>query len=147
MRTVEIPGGTATIRDPDELRAKDADLIEAAAYAASPALQKLPPELLAAAGSDDDPAEAAAKFGEAVKDVHFTMDEWLLLTQMRRATVVATLDSWTLDRPLPTMQTIGDLPRDLMAALDTAMGGVPVQARTDFSLSTDPESPTSASSD
>lgn len=146
MRTVEIPGGTATFRESEDLRARDADLIEAAAYAAAPALSRLPQQALTPSG-DEDEAAAAARFAEAVKDVNFNLDEWLLLTQMRRATIVATLDSWTLDRPLPTMATIGDLPRDLMVALDAAIGGVPVQARTDFSPDRDQESPTTASSD
>ena len=146
MRTVEIPGGTANFREADDLRARDSDLIEAAAYAAAPALSRLPAEVLGPQ-DDEDEAAAAARFTDAVKEVNFNLDEWLLLTQMRRATIVATLESWTLDRPLPTMATIGDLPRDLIAALDQAIGGVPVQAHTDFSPDRDPESPTSASSD
>lgn len=142
MRTVDIPGGTATFREAEELRARDSDLIEAAAYAAQPALSKMPLEAIQPVDGEPE-ADAAGRLAEAVKDVTFSMDEWLLITQLRRATVVATLESWTLDRPLPTMQTVGDLPRDLMAALDAAIGGVPAQ--TDFSPTTDHESPTGGS--
>lgn len=144
MRTVEIPGGTAVFRDAEELRARDADLIEAAAYAAAPALERLPQEALQPVEGEAE-ADAAARFGEAVKEAGFSLDEWLLLTQMRRATIVATLESWSLPQPLPTMATIGDLSRDLIAALDQAIGGVPVQAQTDFSVDPDTESPTGGS--
>jgi hypothetical protein len=53
---------------------------------------------------------------------------------VREAAAVALLKSWTLDRPLPTLETIGDLPDDLYEALLDEVGGVSAaDIETDFS--------------
>jgi hypothetical protein len=158
MKTVDVLGATAVFREADDLRARDVDLIEAASLAAASALAKLP--TAAIAGGAEAPegeteeqkaareAESARLIGEAMAQTPFSLAEALALAQLRRATIVATLESWTLREPLPTMDTIGDLPRKTIEALDQAIGGMGSAInRPDFQNMTDPESPTSPSSD
>jgi hypothetical protein len=159
MKQVEIPGGTATLRETSELRGRDRMLVKAASMAARSVISKmlaaLPSEAVAKAQAGDEEAVAEALQDEAVLttandafDASLTWEEWLRFLEFRQSVVVAQLVSWTREEPLPTMSTIGDLPADLFDALDAAVGGVPASvAETDFSPSPDSDSPTSGSSD
>jgi hypothetical protein len=141
MRTVQIPGGTALVRDPEDIRGRDRLLVKAAAMAASSALAKLPPELV---DPELSPEQVAQRSQEAFEQITLSWQESLAMLELRQATVVACLASWDLDLPLPTMETIGDLPGDLYDALEAAVGPVP-DLQVDTSPSRDPQSPTSAS--
>jgi len=119
--TVDIPGGTAVLREASEMRGRDRNLIKAAAMAASSAIQKMGAEMerLKAEGKTDEEATA----GLSTVDISLTKEESLGLIELREATIVASLLSWSRDEPLPTSATIGDLPADLYDALDAAIGG------------------------
>ena len=137
MKTVPIPGGTAQLRERSELRGRDENLIKAASMAAAKAVAKV-------AGIDDTPKEgetkeeATARAEAEAEAVDLTWQESLSLLELRQAVMVAVLEHWTLDKPLPTMATIGDLPAELYNALDEAIGGEAIQMGTDFSPPDDP---------
>lgn len=137
MRTVEIPGGTAQVRDqPGEITIGAEQLIAAASAAAMPAFRKvLDREKWVTDGSGD------------VRSTALTMEDSLSLFQRTNAMVVARLASWTIDRPLPTIHTIGDLPSDLHAPLAKAVQDIELEGIqvTDFGPSPEEESPTEGS--
>lgn len=131
---IEVPGGTCELRDASEMRGRDRKLVGAAALAAASAIAKLPPDMDA-----ETPLDAAS--------LAFTLDEAMAMGTLREVVAIARLVSWTLDRPLPTAQTIGDLPGDLYDALIEQAGDPSVAAETDFTAAKrDGESPTSGSS-
>ena len=136
----EIPGGTAVFREPSELRGRDRDLIRAVAMAAGPALEKVPEEVREKPETESD-EDFEKRQNEAMAKVQFTWQEALSMLDLRRATVVATLESWSLDRPLPTMDDIGDLPADLHDALVDAVGGMALSGE-NFGVQPPGENPT-----
>lgn len=143
MRQVEIPGGTATFRDADDLTGRQADLIEAAMMTIAPLFVRLP----ALERGEDETEEAfGRRADEAFAALGLTLAESSALLECRRAMVFATLDSWTIDRPVPkSMDEVADLPRSLVSALNAAVGGRMMQVGTDYSPDVDPESPTEGS--
>jgi hypothetical protein len=156
VREVEIPGGTAVLRDRADIRTRDRQLVEAAMIAASSAFRKLPDGLAEAPENATDAEKA--KVEEANREVlakseSLTLEEGLTLGQYKSAVIVAMVQSWTLPEPLPTMATIGDLPADLFDALETAIN--PLGAAKDALEATefdppprfDKASPTTGSSD
>jgi hypothetical protein len=149
MRTVDIPGGTATFREEGELRGRDSKLVKAAAIAAQSALEKLPDDAQPKPGETrEQTAERLIGLMKNIK-LDLTQEEAMRLMSMKEAIVIAYLASWTLDLPLPTLETIGDLPGPIYDALDEAVGGeyIKVKIGTDFSPSPDKDSPTGPSSD
>lgn len=133
--TVEIPGGTATLLDADdELSVRREHLIEKYGMAAASLVAKLP--------ADADPAKP-----ETLTGFNITPDEAQLIINMYDAILIALLESWTLDRPLPTMDTIGDLPASIYRPLMTAVRGNPGAAGgVNFDATPDKDSPTGPSS-
>jgi hypothetical protein len=150
MRTVPIPGGTATLRESDDLRAMDADLIEEFAAVCAPTFAKMPDEVMEGKREGETDEEALARLGPLMAAVQFTREEARAMLGLRRASIIACLESWTRPEPVPaTVEELGLLPRAVVAALDKEIGGVGaiLQPSVDFSPSTDPDSPTPASSD
>lgn len=145
MQVVEIPGGTASLRERHELRMRQRRLIEAAGIVALPALRKLPEEVKE--GKKDAATIAAAQ-------VELTREEIQSLFDLQNATIVATLASWTLDLEVPTIDTVEDLNPELYEALSNATKklGREVAQKTNFQAS-DPkggeftDSPTPPSAD
>ena len=127
MKTVEIPGGVAHLREDHEIRTRDKRLVEVAAIVAAYPIEKL--------------AEQMEAGPVSVVTLRLDADEATALYKVRDAGIVASIVSWTLDDPIPTMDTIGDLDPDLYKALDEAVKalGATVAAGVDF----DPPDPTS----
>ena len=96
MKTVEIPGGNAQLREKHEIKVRHRRLIEAASVGAAVALSKLP--------TDQDELETAT-----LTDLKLTKDEAGSLFELQDATIVAALDSWTRPEAIPTLATVGDL--------------------------------------
>lgn len=149
MRKVDIPDGTATFRDIDDLTGRQSDLIEAATMAAASVFKKIPEVDVPREENETDEAYEE-RLNEAANDafltVAWTMEESTRLVEWRRAMVFATLDSWTLDRPLPkSMDDVADLPGSLARALYAAVGGKLMQVGTDYSPDADADSPTTGS--
>ena len=110
MRTVEIPGGSATIREAHEIRVRDEQLMQGAAVAAAPAIKKIQ-------ATGKDPSEDADWATEA----GLSLDEWLHLNDLNNAAIVAMLAGWTLERPVPqSVDDVKELPAELGKALGTA---------------------------
>jgi len=141
---VDIPGGYAILRDQNELRGRDRMLIKAAAMAAAPAIEKMPDTVKEGQQEGETDDEAQQRIANEVGAVQLTWQESMALLELRQATMIACLKFWSLDLPLPTMDSVGDLDADLYDALDTAIGGVTtaVAAATDFEPQPGKENPT-----
>ena len=119
---VDLPnGGWARLVTADEITTGRRRLVEIASAVYANALS-----------SDDPEAEPRA------------------LMRVQDATLVALLDRWSLDRPLPTLDTIEDVPANVYDALQEAAAarGREVSeavAGVDFSVTPDKESPTTPS--
>ncbi len=139
-KVIDIPGGQATLRDPDELRGRDQNLVQAAALAAAPVFRKLGDKAF-----EESKDENEEDFLAGMPDL--TRSEAQILLELKECVAVALLKSWTLPLPLPTADTIGDLDAPLYKALVDAAGGVPADKLmgTDFGSVTDPTSPPMAS--
>lgn len=142
-RKIDLPGGGwASIKDPEELTNRDRKLLRRNAFAAVELGNKLR-GLGVQPGADpqDIPDELAEKIAGVI-----TADDWDLLSDSQAAFIVAYVGEWSLDRPLPTMDTVDDLPGPIFDALARATAGLG-----DGSLEvspdqqTDPGSPTGPS--
>ncbi len=134
MQTVPIPGGTANFRERghDEIPGRSVKLIRAAALAAASELADYP-QLFEPPREGETDEQRQERLGESLKDMVLSTEQAMSWDNVREATAVAMLASWSLDRPLPTLATIGDLPEDLYDALLTAVGGVSAgELETDF---------------
>jgi hypothetical protein len=148
MRTIEIPGGIAKIKDQKDLRGRDTKLIKAYALAAQSVLMKIPDEAQPQTGESKEDAGKRLEVYLKEHPLQMTGQEGMLMLDMKEATMVAYLASWTLDIPLPTMDTIGDLPDEVYQALDDAVGGDAIKvaaASVDFDVNPDKSSPTGPS--
>ena len=139
MRTISIPGGTAVLRDrPEELKERHHRLMDTAMVAALPAFEKIKDK------------EAWESDGVDVRSAKLTRQEAAALMERQDAQVVALLQSWSLDRSLPDLDTIQDLDRETYSALVEAARTVgnetDVFGRPDFSEKPG-ENPTVPSSD
>jgi len=141
---VEIPGGFAILRETNELRGRDRMLIKAAAIAASSAIEKMPETVREGQQKDETEEQAKVRMAQEMSSLDLNITEAMSLLELRQATMIATLESWTLNLPLPTMETVGDLPADLYDALDDAIGGVStaMAVATDFEPQPGKENPT-----
>jgi len=144
VRTVDIPGGKATLYDANEIPNRLRVLVEDATLAAAGVAKRLQEmeDLEVPEGEDSISAglAQAAKLGLSRQEAN-------ALRELREAIAVACLKSWTLPQPLPTMDTVRDLPADLYeAVLQVASTSEPV-AETDFSPapSSEKDRPTGAS--
>jgi hypothetical protein len=142
MKVIQIPGGTASFRErgKDEIPGRAIKLIRAATMSAMSALSDYPEifEGPRKGESDDDRTE---RLNERLKGVLLSTQQAMIWDNVREATVVGLLASWSLERPLPTLDTIGDLPEDLYLALLDEVGGVSAaDLQEDFEMS-DPKAP------
>ena len=104
---VDIPGGFAILRDQDELRGRDRNLIKAAAMAAAPAIAKLPDTVQEGPKEGETAEETATRIADEVGELHLTWQESMALLELRQATMIASLKEWSLPLPLPTMEIGG----------------------------------------
>jgi hypothetical protein len=152
-RTVTLSDGhTVTLRERDEMSTRQTDLIRDALTAAAEPMSKLPLEAFEVRGEDEDGDKFAERIGTALKGVVMTLDEAAAMTQLRRATVAATLESWSRPEPIPkdpraALDMILDLPNSVTEDLDRAIGVLDVAnaVQVDFGPSTDQDSPTADS--
>lgn len=128
--TIEIPGGQATFRELLDTERQRRPLKLAAAAAAS-AIAKLP----------DDDAEGSVR--DRLAALPLSVAEAQSLMDLYDATIVAYLQSWTLDRPLPDTDGLLDLPPDLYDALVEAASKLKAPSETDF----DPTNPRAPGAD
>ncbi len=136
MREVPILGGTASFREPgvDAIHGDTKKLIRAAGIAAASQLSEYP-ELFEPAREGESDDQRAERLGTRLEGMVMSIDQAMAWDNMREATVIALLKSWTLDRPLPTMKTLGgDDYADVYDALLESVGGVgATELEADFS--------------
>lgn len=104
--TVPIPGGTATLRDPEDLTERGRRLL----------LTTIMP-LQALAGKM--PKDASAT--DVARSIT-TRQEAAAMMEVRDAAIIALLKEWTRPEPLPTLDTLLDLDHDVFTALEEAVG-------------------------
>lgn len=150
-KTIDIPGGQATLRDPNELKVRQRRLIEAARADLAISMSKITPELLESAQGAD--REDAARLGREMlaQGVNFGTEDWRRIWAFQDATIIALLESWTLPDALPTMETIEDMDEvvyDVLADATKQEGAAMAQgeAAADFSPNPDQGRPTGPSS-
>jgi hypothetical protein len=148
MRNVEIPGGSATIRDREDILTRHRTLLRATAFVAASAIAKIPRKPGEKPGDPDE-----VDWDNADK-VGLTYTDTAAIMALEDAAIVALLESWTLPAPLPTLDTVQDLAPKLYDALSEAVrrDAVTAVAEVDFGP-TDPkaegfsETPTQPSGD
>lgn len=129
MKTVNIPGGTAALREKADIKVRHRQLVEAAYIPASTAMMKLPGDL-----------KELENFDLSASDI--TRTEAQALFDLQSATIVAALESWTLPGPIPTMDTVGDLDQDVYDALSEATASLATEVVLPDSFDpTDPSKP------
>lgn len=114
---VDIPGGTATLRDPAQLTVRQRRPLQVLVASFG---QKRFEQVVTAQGDEDDP--------DALENLHLTESEWDAMFKMTDATIWSLLGAWTRDgveQPLPaTVEAVGDLPGEVYDALTTATAKV-----------------------
>lgn len=141
-RIIEIPGGSATLRAPEDVKQKARRRLEMASVKASPIFRKINEtreRLEQESGKKVDPATIT------IAELDLSEAEYDALYEVQTATILAYLESWTLERLLPKdADDLGELPSGLFDALRTATAGdgADAVAPVDFSPNPDPESPT-----
>ncbi len=116
MAVVQIPGGTATLRD-KLVSERHFRILEAAYMSAGSALQKVSQD---ATGADSNASDEERAVDMLLNGEHLTAAEAMSLLELQDAAIVAFLERWSLDRPLPTVATVGDLDRETYRALSDA---------------------------
>lgn len=140
MREIEVTCGQETGKvllrelNKDEIPGRAVKLIRAAALAAQTALSAYP-QLFEPAPKGETDAERTKRLESVLSGVTLSLDQAMVWDNLREASAVSLIVSWTFDRPLPTIATIGTLPSDLYDALLDAAGGVSAaQLEEDFSV-------------
>ena len=143
MHKIDLPGGGwASIKDPDELTNRERKLLRRHVFGATDLRSKL-----LAAGvkpgtrPEDVPEEVMEAIGETLE-----LDDLEALSDTQSAFIVAYTAEWSLQRPLPTMDTVDDLPGpifDALAAATAELGDGSLEVTPD--QQPDPASPTGPS--
>lgn len=150
MREVEIPGGTAMLRDREDMKMRHRRMIEIASITASPAVAKSRVALARDEHGDvllDDKGNPTID-PEKANRVEYTPGEAAAMLEAQDAVIIASLSSWTLELPLPTLDTLGDVPLDVYDALSQAtrvQGADVIVGETSFETDPDRERPTGSS--
>lgn len=140
MRTIDIPGGTAQLRERPDMKARQRRMVEAAAMQAEDAMFKV---------SQADRDEVTG----AVIGLHLDRDESEALIFFQDTTIVALLHSWTLKQPVP--KTVDDLLDNtdvevhealVKATVDLGADLIQMVRGVDFDPTPDADSPTVPSS-
>ncbi len=106
MRRIDLPDGQwADVRDPDEITVRGRRPI----LAVTLALRDVLPAIAA--------AQAA---GQPIETLGLTEEQYDTVLRLGEVSIVAVLAAWSLPDPLPTVDTVGDLPATLYDALSQA---------------------------
>ena len=119
--TFDIPGGTATFRDPDALTERGRRLMLTAIMPLQSMASKIPDRLRKLAEGKGPEAEAAqAEIERLANAVSITRQEAAASMEVRDAAIIALLQNWPLEDPLPTLDNLLDLDGPLFRALEDA---------------------------
>lgn len=116
-RRIDLPGGAwADLKDPDELTNRDRKLLRRRVNSATKVGDRLRALGVTADMAREGVSDALAAQVEAVLD----SDAFDALSDAQGAFIVAYTAAWSLDRPLPTLDTVDDLPAPIFDALAEA---------------------------
>jgi hypothetical protein len=133
--TVEIPGGTAVLKDDSEMTNKEVKTLRRSARAASSVALHL--EEMGYDETNPESWKALSKLPE---------EEYDNLDIFQRTCVLIRLKSWTLDRPIPTTEDeVDDLPRNIFVPITTAAANVNLSDEFGIEGAGDPKVDTDAS--
>lgn len=136
--TVDIPGGEVTLRNPRALTERQRRLLTRVQGRMGSMLGKI-----RAAGFDPDADDVESTID--AEKLHFDAEDVDLSFELNDAGIIAFVQSWTLDLPLPTMETVTDLPGDLYSRLQEITAPLIVKVIIDsagFEPQPDNDSPT-----
>jgi hypothetical protein len=141
---IDLPdAGWAEIKDPTELTNRDRKLLRRYTFAARDAMAPKMQQLGIKPGTKA--SEMTDEQNEKL-DALITVDDMERVSEAQSAFIVAYTASWSLDRPLPTMDTVDDLPGpvfDRLAAATVDLGDGELDTSVDGAV--DPASPTGPS--
>lgn len=130
--TIDIPGGTAVLRDADDLSNRDVKTLQRTMRSAATAAVKMKE-----AGYEEGSPESWAAALSQLSD-----DELNDIDLYQRACTILRLESWTLDRPIPTnADEVDDLPRALFAAVTAAAADISLSEEFGLDGAADPKAP------
>jgi hypothetical protein len=134
MRTVKLEGGSVTLRERQDVRVRQRQMLEAASVVAAPAIQKIP-------RAKDNPSEVD---WEQLDKAGLSYDEMQTLLQLQNVAIVALIVAWTFDEPVPaSIDDVLEMPADRYEQLSQAVretGAGIVAGETNFEPS-DPKAP------
>ncbi len=121
---VEIPGGEATLRD-KIVSERHHRQLERVGMKVAPVLKKLQPVVGEMESLSESPSTAEADMALAIAALGddmpaLTDTELDLLYELQDTIIILFLESWTLPKPIPTLETIQDLDRETYGALSEA---------------------------
>lgn len=123
MREVDIPGGTALLKERNDLTGDDEDLIQAAYTAAGSAIAKQVGHKPVVRDGD----ESDESFGERLRvdfdEMGLDFEDIRSLQNLSKVAAFATLHAWSLKDPLPkTLAAFGKIARPVYRALIAEAG-------------------------
>lgn len=131
---IDIPGGTATLRDTISVgKRREIRRLSLGALGVMSKVQNL---------SEDSSLADLAQLEMQPDDAKVMFD---VQDATQDATILAFLESWTLDQPLPTADTIGELDAELYDALAEGVNKIGVLGGVDTSVNPAKDSPTDGS--
>ena len=121
---VEIPGGTAMIRDLSDMSVRQRRMVQASFMTTGHIYTRIPQEALEAASKPGQKSvDAQKKISWMLASLPLTQSEAESLLSLQDASIVAFLESWTLEQKLPTLDNVQDLKPELYDALAVATAG------------------------
>jgi len=122
--TIDVPGGQATLRDVEDLTVRQRRVVQAGSFMTARRIARMPRETLemvqqAQDSGDFEPtADNEARVAGLLELLPGTADEAIEMMATQDAAIVVFLESWTLERALPTSAAmVGDLPGGLYDVL------------------------------
>jgi hypothetical protein len=139
LKTVEIPGGKATLRELDDMTVGQRRAVQRAMFAAGPVIKKLPKNW-------EKLTEEQQK--EVVIELSLTPGESDTLDALQDSAILASLDGWTLPEPAPkSPDELSSMKGNIYDALSEATKTIGVDiAKSSFEPNPDQKSPTGPSS-
>lgn len=150
MKTIDIPGGQATLRDVADLTVKQRRLVQASTLMTARRFAQMPDEVRQAAakavvdGKTSGPESQEERLQGLLNLLPATKEEAQVMLSSQDDCIIAFLASWTLGLPLPTTaEMVENLPGALYDALAEAImpavGEVIGAPSADFSVVPDTE--------
>ena len=118
MRTVDVPGGHAQIRELGEMSVRHRHMVQASFMSVAHLYTSLPPELLEkTVKKGKEGLDARQKANMMILGSGMSEEDAMKFLGQQSSAIVAFLAGWDLNQPLPTMDTVLDLAPDVYDAL------------------------------